>query len=395
MPYSFRIYDSIRDVPAADWRTVRGTHREPFTEPKFIQLVEETLGELTQTAVVVVYDDAGRPAAGMCLNTCLLDTVMEAAPGVRRAVGWVRRLWPNFLRFKTAMSGMPTAVEQEKLCFRAGADRAEALRLFSQAAAEFARRHHASLTILGDFFSDDAAWMDELQSHGFSRGCSLPSHFLDIPQRTFDDYLLAMRSCYRTDIQHDMRLLDRSRVRIEVLDDAAKQADPITPEFYAFYLRLLERVVLQLITLPRHYFNEFIARLRDRLQVLLVYVDDQPAGFFISYDTGETYQLLTVAVDEPLSRQYGIYRNLYFHEIESAQSRGLRHISLGTTVDEFKLRIGSKPRGRIIYVKVGGWLQAPFQILAKYFMPEIPTPAAKNVFRENRISRPPRLRKAA
>lgn len=395
MPYSFRMFDSIGDVPAGHWRAVCETDSEPFTDPKFIQLVEETLRDLTKIAVVMFYDESGRPAAGACLNICRLDVVMEAGLRIRQVVGWVRRFWPGFLRFKTAMSGMPTAVEQEKLCFRRGADRGEVLRLLSQAVDEFARSQGAALAILGDFFADDAGWMDELQRHGFSRGCSLPSHFLDIPQRTFDDYLLAMRSRYRTDVQHDMRLLDHRRVRIEVLDDAAKQNEPITSEFYAFYLELLKRVDFHLITLPRHYFNEFISRFRDRLQVLLIYVDDRPAGFFISYDSGETYQLLNVAVDEPLSREFGIYRNLYYHEIQSAQARGRRHISLGTTVDEFKLRIGSRPRGRVIYVKVRGWLQVPFQILAKLLMPEIPTPEPKRIFRENRITRPPQLRKAA
>jgi hypothetical protein len=179
------------------------------------------------------------------------------------------------------------------------------------------------------------------------------------------------------------------------LDDAAKRSAPITPELYSFYVELLTRVDFHLVTLPRTYFNEFIARFRNRLQVLLVYVDDRPAGFFLSYDSGRAYQLLNVALDETLSKELGIYRNLYFHEIQAAQARGLRHISLGTTVDEFKLRIGSRPRGRIIYAKARGWLRAPFQMLAKFLLPEIPTPEPRRVFREHRTTRPPQLRRAA
>lgn len=395
MPYSFRVFDSIRDVPRADWQAVRATDGEPFNEPAYLRLVEAELGELTQTGIVVCYDEAGRAAAGACLSTCPLDVVVQAAPWVRKAVGWIRRVWPNFLRLKTVMSGVPTAVEQETLLMRPDADRGQVLRLLAEAAAIFARRRRAAVTVLGDFCDGDAEWLDELERHGFRRSGCAPSHFLDVPYDTFDDYLLAMRSCYRTDVQHDMRLLDRRRVRIEVLDESAKRAEPITPEFYAFYLTLLRRVALQFVTLPRTFLNRFIALNSKRLQVLRVYVDQKPAGFFLSLDGGDHYHMLHAAVEEAWSQQFGIYRNLYFHEIEAAQARGLRQIRLGSMVDEFKLRIGSRPQGRIVYVKAHGWLSAPFQAFAKYLLPERPVPAPKRVFRENRITRPPKLRKVA
>lgn len=395
MPYSYRIFDSIRQVPAADWQVIRETDGEPFNEPEYLQLVEETLGRLTQTAVLVCYDESGRAAAGACLSTCPLDVVLQAAPWIRRTVGWVRRVWPNFLRLKTVLSGVPTAVEQETLLLRSDANRGEVLRLLAEAAATFARRRRAALTVLGDFCDGDADWLNELERHGYRRGSSAPSHFLDMPYHTFDEYLLAMRSCYRTDVQHDMRLLDRRRVQIEVLDLAAKRAEPITPEFYEFYLQLLRRVELQFVTLPRTFFNRFIALNSERLQVLRVYVDQKPAGFFLSIEAGDHYHMLHAAVDEARSQELGIYRNLYFHEIEAAQARGLRQIRLGSMVDEFKLRIGSRPHGRIVYVKVRGLLQVPFRLFAKYLLSERPALTPKRVFRENRITRPPKLRKVA
>ncbi|MGC3966225.1 MAG: GNAT family N-acetyltransferase [Pirellulales bacterium] len=172
----------------------------------------------------------------------------------------------------------------------------------------------------------------------------MPSHFLHLQPGTFDDYLTSMRSNYRIDLKGDMKLFDRRRVRIEELDETQKRSDPITPELYEFYLQLLERVEFHLLTLPREYFNEFTRRYADRLQVLRATVDGRPAGFFLSIPVGDMYQLLIVAVDEDLSRQFGIYRNMYFHEMESALARGFHTIGLGTTADEFKLRLGSKPR---------------------------------------------------
>jgi hypothetical protein len=96
-----------------------------------------------------------------------------------------------------------------------------------------------------------------------------------------------------------------------------------------------------------------------------------------------------------MSRRFAIYANLCLLEIGTSLSRGVGHISLGTTADEFKLRLGSRPRGRILYVKARGLLALPFRLLAKVLVPDVPTPAAKRVFRENPLTNSRKQRKAA
>lgn len=393
MAYSVRMFDSIRDAPADDWNAVHLAVGDPFTDPRFVRLVEETLSSHTRSCVAVYYDHEQRPVAVTTFSTCRLDAVMEAAPVLKRLVAMVRRFWPSFLCFKTAMTGLPTTVEQEKLTILPTADRAEVLRLCDEVLSRFAARERASVTLIGDLFAADVFWADALIQFGYRRGGSLPSYFLEREENSFEEFLEAMRSSYRSQIKNDVKQLDPRHVRIEVLDESAPAAEPITEEFYAFYLRLLDRVDFHLLTLPREFFNEFIRRFSDRLQVLLAYVDDRPAGFYISIEAGSAYQLLLVGVDEELSHRYGIYRNLNYRQIGHGLSRGFRKISLGTTADEFKLRVGAVPHERVIYVKARGLLAWPFRLLAGLLIPRIPPPPPRNVFRETANPRQTRIRR--
>lgn len=394
MTYTARTYDSIDSAPAADWQRVHAAVGDRFTEPEFIRAVESTIGKLTNTAVAIVYDAASQPAAIATLSIVRLDVTMEATPFWRRTVAKVRRLWPNFLRLNVAMLGLPATFEQQKLCLMPSADGAAVLQALDVELAAFARRHGSSVMISGDFFAADDAWLASLTKLGYARGGSYPTHYLELDYPDFESYLAAMRSTYRTDIQNDRKLLDLERVRIEELDPAAMASAPISEQLYSYYLQLLGRVDFHLLTLPRSFFNEYLAACGRHLRAAIAYVDDRPAGFSIGIEMESMYRLLLIVTDEELSRRYGLYRNLYFRQIDYALKQGYRRISLGTTADEFKLRIGSTPYEQILYARATGLLKWPLRWFSQQLIPRVEPPAAKNVFRSKPCTTAPGTRRS-
>lgn len=381
MPYTARSFTSIRDVPSDDWTAVQDVAGDRFTDPVFVEVVEDSLAGQTQTGVVLVYDEHGRPAAIATQSIVRLDVTMEAAPFWRRCVAGVRRLWPGFLRLKVAMWGLPTTFEQRKFAFLPTADRREAMRALDSELGRFARCHGASVIISGDNFAADEAWLGCLTELGHVRGGSYPTYCLELDQADLDDYLGAMRSSYRNDIRSDIRLADPNHVRWEDLTSDQLLQAPICEELHSYYLQLIGRVDFHLLTLPREFFNEFIRRSADHLRVTRVYVDGRPAGFSIGIAMDSMYRLLVIAVDEERSKRFGLYRNLYFRQIDYALRQGFRRISLGTTADEFKLRIGSNPYEQALYARATGLLKWPLRWFAKQLIPRVPAPTRKNVFR--------------
>lgn len=381
MPYTARSFTSIRDVPSEDWAAVQDAAGDRFTDPAFVEVVENSLAGQTQTGVVVVYDEHGRPVAIATQSIVRLDVTMEATPFWRRCVAGVRRLWPGFLRLRVAMWGLPTTFEQRKFAFLPTADRREAMGALDSELGRFARCHGAAVIISGDNFTVDEAWLECLTELGYMCGGSYPTHYLELAHDDLDDYLGAMRSSYRNDIRSDIRLADPNHVRWEDLTSDQLRQAPICEELHSYYLQLIGRVDFLLLTLPREFFNEFIRRSADHLRVTRVYVDGRPAGFSIGIEMNSMYRLLVIAVDEERSKRFGLYRNLYFRQIDYALRQGFRRISLGTTADEFKLRIGSTPYEQALYARATGLLKWPLRWFAKQLIPRVPAPTRKNVFR--------------
>lgn len=381
MAYTARSFSSIHQAPPQDWAAVHDAVGDRFTDPAFIAAVEKTLGELAPTEVVIVYDDRATPVAIATQSIVRLDVTMEATPFWRRCVAKVRRVWPNFLRLNVAMWGLPACFEQQKLCVVPEADRGEVLRAADVALSAFARRHGSSIALTGDFFAADDAWLAPLQQLGYVCGGSYATHYLELDYPDIQAYLEAMRSSYRNDILADMRLFRPEHVRVEELDAAAMADEPISERLYGYYRQLLDRVDFHLLTLPREFFNEYLAACGEHLKVAIAYVDEQPAGFSIGIEMDSMYRLLLIITDEELSRRYGLYRNLYFRQIDYALKHGFRRISLGTTADDFKLRLGSKPYEQILYAKATGVLKWPLRWFSKQLLPRVEAPKPKNVFR--------------
>lgn len=381
MPYTARRYATTREVPAEAWNEIHRAHGDAFTDLRFLEIVEQTLGSSFRFAPVIVFDDSQRPAGIFCVSTCRLDATTLADETTRKLVGGIRRVWPGFLRFTLVMCGLPVTVPQVKPCVRPEADMNEIMRLMDETACDFARRHRAAAVLLGDFPADACSVFDRLLSCGYSRFASAPMHYLMIRHRSIPEYIAAMRAGYRANLNIDIRKFDERRVCVETVTDDDKLAAPVTEEFYELYLQLLSRVDFHLVTLPREFFNRLVQLYHREIHLLRVRVDGRPAGITMGLMSQDTYWGILIAVDAELNRRYGLYPNLFLNRIDHAMSLGLKQINLGTTADEFKLRLGSSPRPMRIYVKALGVLRLPFAWTSRFLLKETTDLKPQRVFR--------------
>jgi predicted N-acyltransferase len=381
MTYSARRFASIQEIPATEWNSVHDPYGDAFLDLRFLEIVQATLGSQIRFTPVIIADQCQRPAAIFCLSTCRLDATTLGGTWVRRPTRAVRSLWPSFLQLTCVLSGLPITIPHRKICLRPDADPAEIARLWDETAATFARQHHATAVLLGDFSAQEAEIFDRLTASGYYRSPSAPMHYLPLRHRNIPEYLTAMRAEYRRQVHRDLVKSDTQRVQIETIDTAAGVKDPVRPEFYDLYLRLLERVDSHLITLPREFFNQLICLFGENAHLLLARVDGRPAGVAVGLITGSTYTFVLLAVDAELNRQYGIYPRLFLDRIGFAMSLGLEQVNLGTTADEFKLRLGSSPKPRSVYVKVPGTLRYGFAWTSHLWLRAQPELQPRRVFR--------------
>jgi len=380
MAYTFRTFESIGQTNLDDWNRVHESTGDPFTDPRFLETVERSLGDTAPCRPVIFYDERNQAVAISTVSACRLDAALLVGPRLRKAVGWIRRLWPNYLQFKVAMCGAPVTILQKRLCLLPDADSHEVLRLLDRALVEFAAQQHARVILIGDFDADDRSRLDVLRSLGYLPADSMPAHMLKASFADFQEYCDCLRSNYRRQIRKDRRRFRKAGVSVEHLCGGECSPRQFTDEFYDFYLNVLGRAEFKMTTLPPEFFREVIRQFRDEVHLIRVSVDDQPVAFEFGLTWRGICHLLLIGYDFGKNDEYRLYINTHYEAIDCALQQDVDIIDLGVFADAFKLRLGSQPRPRVIYVKVSGVITYPFHLFSCLLLPAIPLPMGKNVF---------------
>src|SRR5437868_3319263 len=96
MRLSVSLYDTIAEVPAADWQAVCSAG-DTFMDLAFLAAVEESLAAPNRCYFAIVRDGNSQPqgAAVFCLYR--LDGVLLANGPLRKFTQLVRRLWKGYM----------------------------------------------------------------------------------------------------------------------------------------------------------------------------------------------------------------------------------------------------------------------------------------------------------
>src|SRR6266849_2934650 len=96
--YSISLAHSIDERDPEEWRNACGGRLDAVMDPRFLRAVENSMGAEARFYNVVVRDAAGTPAAAAFISLYSIDGILLAPERWKRAVSWIRRLWPNFLK---------------------------------------------------------------------------------------------------------------------------------------------------------------------------------------------------------------------------------------------------------------------------------------------------------
>ena len=88
--YNFEIYDSIRRVDWAEWNSLRDPQSDPFMDPRFIEAVENSMGDQCRFRHIVIRDAQRRPMATVCLSSFVIGGSSLAKGTAGKLLGLVQ-----------------------------------------------------------------------------------------------------------------------------------------------------------------------------------------------------------------------------------------------------------------------------------------------------------------
>lgn len=280
---------------------------------------------------------AGAPLVAACAGYWYdLDVLGTRVPAAAPVLRIARRVWPRLMVARTYELGSPAPLTNPFLVAE-GQDRAPALRALVEAALEEGRRERAQFMIVQNLTSLDGPAARQLLEMGFAAVPMLPTLVVDLPHRSFDEYLGAMRSQYR---RRARQALDRStHLRFEHRDRFADLAEELSRLWRCVYARARE--VKHEILTPGYF--RAVSELDGASVLLGRRPDGSIATFALLLDDRPWLAFLHCGFEADAGPGEGAYFRLLYEIVRIGIEGGYAQVDLGMTTAEPKLDVGAVP----------------------------------------------------
>lgn len=171
-----------------------------------------------------------------------------------------------------------------------------------------------------------------------ARGKTLPTCKIDIQWDTLDDYMSSMRSHYRYRMKKAMEKF--ARVKVEELIDNSQ----FDEKMYDLYVNVYNRSNEKLEKLSIDFFRNFPSK------IIKFSVDDEAIAFIQLAGNGDELVFLFGGFIHGLNQKYDLYMNILLEIIKYGIEKGYKHIDLGQTAEETKLKLGAIQHTKYMYV---------------------------------------------
>jgi len=371
-----RVARTIGDVDPAEWDALLGADDLQATH-RFVRTCEEAQVEHAEYRHVLVHDGAGLAAvASLSLMKVKLD-LLSTGPA-RAAIRGARRLRPGFLEVPVVFGGLPVSFGRSCLRLRADAAREPVLRALAAEAEAFAAEAGAPIVCFKEFTEEEADELEPLVRSGYFTAPSLPSCRLELPWRSPQEWLGAMRSGYRHQIDAGARHGRSAGTTVRVVQDFRGEC----PRLFALYEQVMDRAPFQLERLPLAFFERLAANLAAEARAILVERGDRLLAMAILLRSPGLMTFLLAGIDYAENRRHHAYLNVVAEVVAEAIRSGAPALEMGQTSYEPKRRLGAAVTPRTLFLRCRSPLGHRLFRLASPLLFPVPRLEPRRVFRQ-------------
>jgi predicted N-acyltransferase len=382
MGLSFRIFETIDDVPSVDWDCPRARAGSPFFQDRrFIAAVEMGMGRASRFRHVIIYD-GGLPLACASLTGLNIDLATMADPRLAGLIRGLPAVMSRFRNLKTLFCGLPVSAGQSGIALASRDGARSVMSVLDDVVSRLAAEWKMHGVIYKEFGEGDLAWTNVLLDRGYSRVATPPRYLFPPRFNDLQDYCLALRSNYRTHIKGAMQKLVSNGVNVSILTDYAQIRKIYTPEVHSLYDQVVDQADLKFERLPIEFFHEFARRLDGEVELVVLSRNARVLAFGWNLRSASSYHLLFGGVDYALNTALALYFNLVYASLDRALRARVATIEVGQTADSFKAKLGCHPQPLYAFTRGVGPLMAWLvRWAAPLLVARTPVPPSYNIFR--------------
>jgi 8-amino-7-oxononanoate synthase len=192
------------------------------------------------------------------------------------------------------------------------------------------------------------SYKEGLTEKGFVPVLGFPTARLDLRWNSIGGYLDSLRAHISNTMRKQLLKLDVPEFSVEVIHDYRPYSLRLEELWTGVYERSSE---YDHEKLTAAYFSEINRCLNGKSFIIAIKRKDEIVSFSLGLDGSDTLYFLYTGFDERWNREYNLYFNSYYFEIQEAIKMGKKTIDYGVTAYDFKTKIGCELKPLIYFVK--------------------------------------------
>ncbi|MBV8511646.1 MAG: GNAT family N-acetyltransferase, partial [Xanthobacteraceae bacterium] len=293
----------------------------------------------------------GRIAAHTTAYIIETDLLIFSQGVLKLLLDKIRRVLPKFLRPSILECGCPVSAGNP-ICLREGIAYADVLAPLCDALEQIAAKEGIRFLLLRDFVDEELAELSELAGHGFSRIPNLPSTELAIKWRSFEEYVLAMRSRHRQKIRRGLRFAQRAGLSARWTNEFAGMVDELARQWSNVNAQAKE---YSRDRLTPEFFRNLNSAFGSRCRLLQILHDERMVAHALVVSDGPLLRWILFGRENGEARD-GAYFLVIARIIAFAIEQGSERIEMGLTTYSPKTDFGARMVPLWMFARVRGVL---------------------------------------
>jgi len=375
MSIRVKVLKSINEIEEHLWDAVVSKDSILKTH-RFLNAVEHSgINDCRFRYFIFLENDIIVANASLFSMTFCLDII--APTYIKKTCDRLRRFFPNFFKVKLLGCGNPVATCTNGISVLEARHYEKVIKALSGEMYAIARQEDSHCILFKEFNNYEARIFDLFLKKEFIRVPSLPTSFIDVYWKSFDEYVGSMRKRYRALLRKDLVKVHDQRITVEVLNDFGDYAN----DLWALYMNVYVKAEVKFEQLTPDFFKNINKYMPNECKVLLIKLHDQILSFELVIEDTSTLRPLYLGLNYEMNEMYSLYFNNIYQIIKYGIERNKSSIELGQTSYYPKLKAGARVEPLYLYINFCNPVLRPiFNHVARLLFP-VRQYESKNIFK--------------
>ncbi|HNM25354.1 MAG TPA: GNAT family N-acetyltransferase [Saprospiraceae bacterium] len=203
------------------------------------------------------------------------------------------------------------------------------------------------VTLVKDLAPQRGPERDFLSQKGYTEFCIQPNMVMDLPYASFDDYLSAMSTKYRTRAKRAFKKANGIEKRELGLADIQREL----PRIYALYSEIARNAGFNMVDLNENYIPALKRELPEQFRLFAYYLDGKLIAFFTTLRNYDELDAHYLGLDKHLNHEHQLYLNILYDIVRAGLDAGAKRIVFARTALEIKSSVGAVAEELYCYLR--------------------------------------------